>query len=353
MIMKTRFIATSFFFLSLACSSFAETFLMKDGTTMEGTILSETPESYIIEVNVTKSIKDERTIAKADVEKVQRDRPDLTAFEEIEKLSPTPDFLTADEYARRIRKVETFLKVHMGSSKSKEAKAILATLKSEANEVLAGGIKINGKIVPPAEYRSNMYDLDARIHEAKIRTLVKHSMLLHALRSYQEFDSHFRSTTINAQIIPLMIQVIHAYLAEIEQSASTFTNRARTRELGLQRMPASDRHATAQAIAEENAALERQFKKEKNAKIGWVTTHPFFKPALDDALAYGKQELTRLNAMKSAPTVDGGKIFRDAMSKIQTQGNAAAVSAAIASARAANISQKYISILEATAQTGR
>jgi hypothetical protein len=351
--MKTRCIATSFCLLSFPFSVFAETFVMKDGSTLEGVILREDTTSYVVEVKVTKSIKDERTIAKADVEKIKRDQPDLAAFEEIAKLVPTPDFLTSEEYGRKIRAVEKFLKVHIGSSKSKEAKAILATIKSEANEVLAGGIKMNGKIVPPAEYRANMYDIDARIQEAKIRNLVNGGQLLPALRAFKDFGVDFRNTSSHAALLPLMQQVINSYLAETGQSLASFDARIKEREVGLQRMPASDRQSTERAIREENEALEARLKKEKDAKLGWVTTHPFFKPSLDETMNFGKQELSRITAMKTATAVDGGKIFRDALSSLQGKADATAATAAISSARAAMIPQKYIDILEAAAPAGR
>ena len=347
--MKTRFIAASSLFLSFSFSAFAEIFVMNDGTTVEGAILREDATSYVVEVKVTKSIKDERTIAKADVAKVKRDQPDLAAFEEIAKLVPTPDFLTSDEYAQKIRAIEKFLKVHIGSSKSKEAKAILATIKSEANEVLAGGIKMNGKIVPPAEYRANMYDVDARIQEAKIRNLIHGGQLLQGLRAFADFDANFRNTASHAALLPLVQQAINSYLAEISQSLATFDARTKERGVGLSRMPAEDRRSTEIAISEENEALEAQFKKEKDAKLGWVTTHPFFKPSLDDTMTFGKQELTRLAALKSAPAVDGGKIFRDSLAKIQGKADATTATTAISAARTAMIPQKYIAILEAAA----
>jgi hypothetical protein len=348
--MKSRILAASSCFLSLPLTAFGDTFVMKDGTTVEGSILREDATSYVVEVNVTKTIKDERILAKADVTKVQREQPDLIAFESIAKLVPAPDFLSSDDYAKSIRKVEAFLKEHVGSSKSREAKAILATLKAEANEVLTGGVKMGGKIIPQSEYHANAYELDARIQEAKIRALVKESKFLPALRAYSDFDRTFRNTSSNTALIPLMIQVINTYLADVSQSLSTLDARIKERQIGLDRMPAGDRQSTQSAIAEENAAIEARFKAEKDAKLGWVTLHPFFKPALDDTMTYGKQELTRLNTLKSAPAVDGGKVFRDALSTIQSKSDASAMTTAINQAKTALIGPKYIEILETAAR---
>ena len=51
--MKTRPLLIPFVCLSLAALSSADTFIMKDGTTLEGKVLSETADTYFVEVRVT------------------------------------------------------------------------------------------------------------------------------------------------------------------------------------------------------------------------------------------------------------------------------------------------------------
>ena len=194
---------------ALVLNAGADTFVLKDGSSVEGSILREDDTSYVIEVQVTKSIKDERVIAKADVVKVEGEKKDLIAFESIARLVPTPDALPADEYATRIAAVEKFLKDYRGSSKSSQAKAILGNLKDEANEILAGGIKSNGKIITAAEYRANALDIDAAIQEGKIRALLKEGRYVEALRAFSEFDREFRNTMARAALLPVIIQTIN------------------------------------------------------------------------------------------------------------------------------------------------
>jgi hypothetical protein len=347
--MKSRFLALYACLMTCAFHANADTLTLKDGSTLEGTILREDDVSYVLEVRISKSIKDERSVAKADVAKIQRVLPDQTAFEPISKLIPVPDALTAEAYARRIQAVEKFLKEHRGSSKSKEARAILAALKAEANEILAGGIKLNGKILPPAEYRANAFEIDARIREAEIRALIKDARYLAALRAFSEFDREFLSTEPRAALLPLMNQVMTGYLAQIEQLLATYDARVKDRADGLKRMSLADRRSTESAIAEESAESEELFKVEKDAKLGWVTAHPFFKPSLEETMTFGKQEAARLSASGSTPAVDGGKAYREAMQKIQSGGEPAAITAAISAAKTAMVSPKYLAILEAAA----
>lgn len=344
-----KFCFSSCLMIVFAFNADADTFILKDGTSLEGSILKEDATSYMIEVQVTKTIKDERVIAKEDVVRVEPEKKDFTAFESISQLVPAPDALTADEYAARINSVEKFLRDYRSSSKSSQAKAILSSLKDEANEILAGGIKFDGKIITAAEYRANALDIDAGIQEASIRALLKQGRHVEALRAFNAFERDFRNTKARAALLPLIIQSINGYLAQTAQSLAGYDARAKEREIGLQRMHPDDRRQTLAALAEEAAELEKRFKEEKDAKIGWVSPHPSYKPSLDETMTFGKQEITRLSATAKQPVVDAGTAFRDALRKIQNSTDAAAKTAALNEAKAAMVSAKYLVILEAAA----
>lgn len=334
---------------ALALSAEADTFILKDGSRIEGSIIREDATSYLIEVRVTKSIKDERIVAKDDIVKVEAEKKDLTAFEPLSHYIPVPDALTADEYSARIAAVEKFLKDYPDSSKASQAKAILSTLKNEANEILAGGIKTNGKISTAAEYRANMLDIDAGIREAQIRALLNGGHHLEGLRAFSGFDRDFSNTKARAALLPVIIQAINAYLAETERSLAGYDARAKEREVGLQRMQPDDRRQTQAALAEEAAELEKQLKAEKDAKVGWVTPHPSCKLSLEETLTFAKSEITRLSAAAKPQALDAGAAFRDALRKIQNSTDAAAKTAALAEAKAAMVSGKYLAILETAA----
>ena len=337
---------------ALSLPIFADTFTMKDGSTVEGSILREDATSYVVEVQVTKSIKDERVIAKADVASIKAEKPYEAAFDSIKGLFPTPDGLNHEDYAQMIRKVEKFLTDYRGSLKTTDAKKILADLKDEANEILAGGVKLNGKIISAPEYRANAYDIDSRIEAAKIQSLIDKANYIEALRAYERFDDDFHNTTARQELTPLVMRVIRTYVTSIGQSLSTFTARTKARQVGLERMPAGERASTAKAIAEENVAIEKRFNAEKVAKLGWVTTHPFYKPSLEATVNFGKMELKRLETASSAATVDAGKAYRDALTQIQNGGSdTAAVTAAIAAAKSAKVAQRYIDALESAANS--
>src|SRR5688572_18108226 len=83
----------------IVATAAADTFEMKDGTKLEGTILREEGSNYVLRVQGSKSIKDERVGPNSDVVKPVRERKDGTQFQELSKLVPTPDLKSAGSYA--------------------------------------------------------------------------------------------------------------------------------------------------------------------------------------------------------------------------------------------------------------
>jgi hypothetical protein len=244
--------------------------------------------------------------------------------------------------------VEKFLAAYPESTKSKDADAILVELKAESALVLAGGVKMNGEMISPADYQANAYEIDSQISAASIRNLLKSRRTLQALRAFSVFDNDFLNTEVRRELVPLITQTINSYLIEVGALASSYDQRVKKRDIGLERMSGADRVTTERAIKEESAAQEAYFEREKAAAIGWVLTHPFCKPTLDDTLSFGSQELSRINTSESDK--DGGKLFRDALTLIKDVGDDSAISAAISAAESAKVAPRYIEILKIAAR---
>ncbi len=334
--------------------SHADTFTLKDGTTVEGTVISETPEFYLLEVQVTKSIKDERKVAKADVAKMEREKPDLTAFEAISKLVPAPDFATAADYAERITSFTKFVQTYPASSKHSEAKKTLASFQAEQKEVAAGAIKYNGLMVQKADYLANAYELDARALEARIHSAVAKNNMRAALLAFSELDRDFPSTSSRTAVVPVILNVIGSHVAETKELLASLDARFKERNVGLERMALLDRKSTEAAIREEYASHEARYTSEKAAMVAWPTVTPFHKPSMVDTIQFGQKEIARLAAPPAVSGLDGGKAYRDVISAINTGTDAAAkataIGAAIATAKAAGVPERYLAPLQASAK---
>lgn len=333
---------TTFCLCLFGVSASADTFTLKDGTVLDATVLKESPDSYTLEIQVTKSIKDERVIAKADIKKIDREQKDLTAFEGIAKTLPTPDFLTEDEYASRISEVTQFLAKYPSSSKTKDAKTILKTLNSEAAAIKEGGIKAGGSLLTQSQYLANQYGIDARVESQKVRALIDSRQTLAALREFEDFDKDYRTTLAYGELAPYVIQVIKAYVAQAKLSLSTIDARTQKRIEGLSQMSYSDRQDSENAIKEETAAIEAAYQKEKADKIVWPTITNYHKASLEDTVRFGEQEITRLSSVKSELGVDGGRIYRELYAAAKSGTKPEALTSMIAAAKSAQIPERYL-----------
>ncbi|KAB2642545.1 MAG: hypothetical protein DVB26_02270 [Verrucomicrobia bacterium] len=325
-------------------------FTLKDKTVLKGEVIRIQGESYVIEYQVTPSIKDLKTVAKADIVKIVTAKPDAKAFEPIAKLSPTPDFLTAEEYQQRLSAVQAFLVKFPKGSMVKEATAILETLSEERAEVSAGGRKVGGLMIKADEYRANAFDLDARVLQMKIRNAAKTGQWLTALRAFAEFDKDYQAAACYREVLPVVVGVLRTLRSQIDASLKTFDARMDKRTAELEAMAPADREASKRAIDGESAKLEKLYQLEKAASQAWVTPNVDHKQALEDDLALADSELQRLTG--AAPAAgDAGKVFRHTWKVIHSDADAEEMEKSVANAEAAALPERYLKLLQEIAKT--
>lgn len=328
----------------------ADVFVLKSGTQVEGVLLSEDATGYRVEVKVSAGIKDERVLAKEDVSEVRRSKSVNDDFARISKLVPTPDLLGQRDYDRRIREVEKFLKATPTAVQPVQAKEMLETLKREANEVLAGALKINGKMVSADDYRLDAYEMDARVAEIRIRRLVDAGDYVRALREFENYEKDFANSEVYRDLIPLMKRVVDAHVSELDEMLVTLDERMKERDIGLQRMSAVARRDAQLAIAEEAAQMAALRKSEVDSKIGWLTVDPYSKASIEQGLAFARKQEARFAAGGSKNAAEGGRIYRDSLRTVRSADrNSPLVATAIQAAKEAKLPERYIAVLQAEA----
>ncbi|MDX1680446.1 MAG: PTPDL family protein [Akkermansiaceae bacterium] len=301
-------------FMALALASLsakADVFVLKNGDKVEGRVVDETDTHYMVEVQVRPTIKSEQKVAKEDVIRIVRPDKGLLEYERLRETMPAPDGLSVAEYKQRIERCTSFIERFPSNSKVRRVIKMRDDLKSEMRKVEAGSRKIGGVFHPPQELRENRYELDARIEALKIQELISNRQHLQALRDYLDFRKDYEPTKANRQLLPDMQQLIHAHTAKAQQLHDTMDRRLEERETGLERMEHNDEQASRRAIERQAAELERRFRAEVAAQVGWVTLHPFSESAIDYTLQFSKTLTRDIERFLSQEQVDGGEIYRD------------------------------------------
>lgn len=320
-------------------------FTLKDGTVLIGEVIRMQGESYVIEYQWKPNIKDIKIVPKQDVVKMVTEKPDQKAFLDIAKLTPTPDLLTVDDYKQRLLAVKTFITKFPKSKKLKDAEAILKTLTEESAEVAAGGRKLQGRMIKAADYRSNAFELDATVLEAKIRAAVRNSQWLMALRAFAELDKEYQSAACYRAVLPLVVKALQEFRTPVAASLATYDARMEKQAADLEKMAQGERDNTRRALDEEAAKLEKTYQLEKASQQPWVTPHPNHKQSLEDDNSLADSELQRLSTAEPAK-VDGGRAFRNAWKVIHSEADAEAMEKAVAEAEAAALPERYLKMLQ-------
>jgi hypothetical protein len=291
------------FFLNLSFSCLvclvpasADTILLNDGKSIEGKVIYEDATYYLLEVQVSEGIKDEKKVLKSDVKSISKLTPDIAEFEKLKEFVPTPDLLGAVDYEVRIKKLEDFIKKYPSGEKLAEARKMVGVLKEELKEVSAGGIKFSGKMVPANEYLPNAFAYDESISAQKITRDINSRNLLGALRSFTEYELNFANGKSRADLLPKIKQVLQIYKSNLSESLAGYDSRIKARDAAFESMTAEDRKITERALQEEAVSLKARFDREKSMKNTWITPHENLKESITEAVRQVDNEIKRLDA---------------------------------------------------------
>lgn len=337
--------------VALISAASADTIFLKNGTRLEGSVLKEDGDVYVCSIFVTKNIKDERRIPKAEVARIERNDPSLKAFEEVAALLPTPDLLGLAGYQERIETASNFLQKNPGTTKAKDANQILLALSDEMKAIEKGAIKLNGKLIKPDERSLDAYDIDAAVLAARMKQLAEAGDYTGALRAFYEINQQLPASKAFKDSLPYAKEVLTAYRTQVSQLSTSHAERQRTRAVNLERMAPEERTRVANAQAAETAAIAARNAEEQKARVIWPTLDPNNKQQLDQMVTHADQQLNLINELitKNAPA-EGGEAYRNALKEIQSTHEVEKLNAALESARNAGITGKYLTTLEEAAK---
>jgi len=310
--MKIRpFAAVFCILLSATLSLQADTYVLKNGRKLEADLIRETKDSYILEVKLAETIKEEREIPKADVVRIVKPEKGMKEYLELREMVPAPDGLKSWEYKQRVETMTRFLETYPSHSRIREVIEMRNELRDEMRKVEDGARKIDGILYPATELRENAYELDARIEARKIKDLVAQRNYLLALRAYYDFADEYGNTRVNEDLVPLIHKVIDLHVAQATEWLESYEDRVAEREKGLAMMQAADQRESRRAIQEEEDALQRRYQTESATRIGWVTTHPFCRQSLENTIQFAKSESRRIDNLLARKLGDAGEMYRE------------------------------------------
>jgi hypothetical protein len=342
---KMRFriltLTAAYGFLS-AFPAHADVLTLKNGEKIEGTVLREEGENYVVEVHVTNRIRDEKIIPRADVLKIEKTPEYEKAFAAISDLVPAPELLAAEGYEKRIKQLKEYLEAFPESTKNKKVQEMVKTLEEELVLIQGGAIKLGDAIIPVEEYEANAYEYDALIAQRRIRDAVARRDYLGALRGFDSYETALGTAEGHAGLASLMLQVLGAYSESIAESLSSVDSRLAEREAGLARMSPAARAKSLRALEEEQTKLGERLKQEKAASMKWITPHAFHKGSLEEAQRQAVAEIARLDKLETENDTLLSELYRTAWEKLEATTDDLEKKSILADAKENKLPEAYI-----------
>jgi hypothetical protein len=325
----------------------ADTFELKDGTKLEGTILKEDGSDYVIRVQVTKTIKEERRVPKANVANHIAEQKDETEFAEIAKLVPSPELQSAAAYKSQLNKVEAFIKKYPQSPKKAEALKVLSVLEKEFDVVEAGGVKFQGELISAADRKPKAYALDAGIQAATMKAAAEQGDLLTALRAWTKLETGFQGSSAYRSNIPFAVKVMKSQLAAVTSSLAGFEARTKQRTDGLALLTGAERAISDAAIKEEQDAYAARLATDKAAGHKWPPLDPYVKAPQEETKRSLESEIKRLEALNTSQLPKTEEAYEAAWAVVTKPGaTPQEISSALSAASSANLPATYVDMLK-------
>lgn len=328
---------------------FADTIHLTNGQKLEGKVLEEGADFYQLEVQVTKSIKDLRRVAKSEVSRIEKVKDDVKEFQTIAALIPTPDLLDRDAYAQRMTKVDEFIRKYPKSPHITKAKKVLDELRKEEQIIATGGVKLGNLLFSAEDREDNALDVDARIAYSKMQTAVQNGRLLDAMRSYEKLATDYVGTSSAKEGTKLAKTILPHLKSEVSALLASLPKKQADRESGLTAMSPDERARTKQLLSEQEAAFKKRFEEERKTRSQWPSISEYHKDSLDVVSRSVEITLQKIDKAESDTMQDTGLIYRNATAAIK-KGDEKEIMAAIQAATSAKMSRTYITRLQELAK---
>lgn len=196
----------------LCASAFGDTIILKSGEKIEGKVLSETPTELTVEVKVSAGITDQTKIPKDTVEKIEKEQPDLVAWQSLKNIKLGTNSLTAAQYEAAMRPLQNFVTDYPNSPHKAEAEKIIASFAEEKKRVDAGEVRLGARWLSKEEVAKERYQINATLAYQYMRGQINGGDLVGALNSFEQIDKNFNG----ARVYPDAVEAARSALAGLK-----------------------------------------------------------------------------------------------------------------------------------------
>ena len=313
-------------FLSLLvfplASVWAESIELRDGTKVDGKILSVTADTVLMEVQTSPTIREEKSYPRSEVTKIQRASQDDVAYAEVAGLTVPSTANNPAVYDAPLERVRAFMTNYAYSKHMSEARKLAAALESDRARVAAGEVKLDGVWVAANASPAERTELGGRVQLAKMK---ESSDPIAALTSFEIIEKNHLTSSAFPESVKVARESLVKLRAGLVRARADLERRIRDQEQGLKLASEDRRLRIEQAIAQEKSAIQAQIERVKQSGSKWT---PVLLDAklLADLSTRVESEEARLSKIDTATLAAGATAVSEAQRQLAA-GNLSAAKA--------------------------
>jgi len=255
----------------------ADIITLSDGTTYTGRILSEQEDSYVLEVQFSKNIKDQKIVKKADLKSVEKEAEDFVhEVNQVTGLVPTADFMVEKDYVKLLRrKISPLLEKDITDTQKKSILSIKKILEHEKERLSKGDVKFKGSWRTPEEQTKMLFRIDSGRLLHQLQESKKKASAIVVLNTFDTFEEEYAASESYEEAIGIALEAINSYLPKVLNAQKTLEMRSKDREENYKSLSVADlRRSRAEIKRQEKLAEERRSEAKEN-KSKWFVPYSY------------------------------------------------------------------------------
>jgi hypothetical protein len=292
----------AFAFLAMsAVTVSADTIKLKDGKTLDGTIVAEDAASVTIKTIVVGKITDNKVVQRADIASIVKKTPEDDAAEAVKKMLPTEDFLQPSAYNKLIAEgPDKFLATFPTSKYRAEILAIKKTLQDEQAQTRRSMRKVDGKWLNGDEMQANDYNIQALKIYREMQKAIEADDYRGALDAFVSLEAIGKFSLSYPKAIEAARTVLEKYSGSLSAAVKAVPVKLKEAEARLANMNPSERDAAKAEREKIKKEFQAKLAEEKKQKARFISTLDTDASSLTEALRQVETEGKRIGALNVA-----------------------------------------------------
>ena len=307
----------------LTASASADIITLKTGERIEAVIASETATEMTLELQISAGIKDERTVKKADVVKIDRVAPDEAAYRAIMNLLPGKNSLLPAQYAGILTTLNDFGTKFPESTHLADVKLAATAFQADKKRVDAGEVKLDGNWLSKAEAQRQRVQIGGVQFFNAMKNANAAGDAIGALNAFATLEKNFGGARVLPDAIDLARQILPALKPAIERAIENQKINEAERVLGVKNALPLDRPELIAANLREQAKADAALAAATAAGL-WPPFAGSSEKCLKAILAKIPTETARLEKIQVAPMRESIQLAERAQTEFADKDLAAA-----------------------------